>query len=111
MPDHARYRIGLSATPEHYLDEERNERLAEFYGETVFRHTLRQIQPLAGQPLGQLLLWNLFRGLQPAARHTETGMAAQHMDQQGPLIHRCALIDAAHHLRIQRSKTLMALCQ
>lgn len=42
LPDHARYRIGLSATPEHYLDEERNERLAEFYGETVFRHTLRQ---------------------------------------------------------------------
>jgi len=42
LPEHARYRIGLSATPEHYLDEERNERLAEFYGEIVFRYTLRQ---------------------------------------------------------------------
>ena len=42
LPEHARYRIGLSATPEHYLDEERNERLAEFYGQIVFRYTLRQ---------------------------------------------------------------------
>lgn len=42
LPEHARFRIGLSATPEHYLDEERNERLAEFYGEIVFRYTLRQ---------------------------------------------------------------------
>jgi superfamily II DNA or RNA helicase len=42
LPEHARYRIGLSATPEHYLDEERNERLAHFYGEIVFRYTLRQ---------------------------------------------------------------------
>lgn len=42
LPEHSRYRIGLSATPEHYLDEERNERLAEFYGEIVFRYRLRQ---------------------------------------------------------------------
>ena len=42
LPEHARYRIGLSATPEHYLVEERNERLAEFYGDIVFRYTLRQ---------------------------------------------------------------------
>ena len=42
LPEHARYRIGLSATPEHYLDEARNERLAEFYGGIVFRYTLRQ---------------------------------------------------------------------
>ena len=42
LPEQARYRIGLSATPEHYLDEERNDRLAEFYGEIVCRYTLRQ---------------------------------------------------------------------
>ena len=42
LPEHARYRIGLSATPEHYLDEERNERLAGFYSDVVFRYTLRQ---------------------------------------------------------------------
>ncbi len=42
LPEHARYRIGLSATPEHYLDEERNERLEGFYGEIVSRYTLRQ---------------------------------------------------------------------
>ena len=42
LPKDARFRIGLSATPAHYLDEERNERLAEFYGEIVFRYTLRQ---------------------------------------------------------------------
>jgi len=42
LPSHARYRIGLSATPEHYLDEERNERLNEFYGDIVSRYTLKQ---------------------------------------------------------------------
>lgn len=42
LPEYARFRIGLSATPQHYLDEERNERLNEYYGEVVFRYTLRQ---------------------------------------------------------------------
>lgn len=42
LPEHARFRIGLSATPKHYMDEERNERLAEFYGDVVFRYTLQQ---------------------------------------------------------------------
>lgn len=42
LPVHARYRIGLSATPQHYLDEERNERLSEFYGSVVSRYTLKQ---------------------------------------------------------------------
>lgn len=42
LPTHARYRIGLSATPQHYLDEERNERLNEFYGDIVSRYTLKQ---------------------------------------------------------------------
>lgn len=42
LPTHSRYRIGLSATPEHYLDEERNERLNEFYGDIVSRYTLKQ---------------------------------------------------------------------
>ncbi|OYY66581.1 DEAD/DEAH box helicase family protein [Sphingomonas sp. 28-62-11] len=42
LPEQARYRIGLSATPEHYLDAERNARLAAYYGETVFTYTLAQ---------------------------------------------------------------------
>lgn len=42
LPSHARYRIGLSATPEHYLDEERNERLSAFYGDIVSNYTLKQ---------------------------------------------------------------------
>lgn len=42
LPNHARYRIGLSATPEHYLDDERNERLGEFYGDIVSSYTLKQ---------------------------------------------------------------------
>ncbi len=42
LPEHARFRIGLSATPEHYLDEERNERLNEYYGEIIFRYKLKQ---------------------------------------------------------------------
>ena len=42
LPDEARFRIGLSATPQHYLDEERNKRLNEFYGDIVSRYTLSQ---------------------------------------------------------------------
>lgn len=36
----ARFRIGLSATPFHYLDEERNERLRGIYDKSVYRYTL-----------------------------------------------------------------------
>lgn len=42
LPEHARYRIGLSATPQHYLDEERNERLNDYYGKVVSRYTLKE---------------------------------------------------------------------
>ena len=42
LPTHARYRLGLSATPEHYLDEGRNERLNDFYGSIVSQYTLTQ---------------------------------------------------------------------
>ncbi|MEI9850118.1 MAG: DEAD/DEAH box helicase family protein [Sphingomonas sp.] len=42
LPESAGYRIGLSATPEHYLDADRNARLAAYYGETVFTYSLRQ---------------------------------------------------------------------
>ena len=42
LPKDAGLRIGLSATPEHYLDEERNERLNEFYGDIVYSYTLKQ---------------------------------------------------------------------
>lgn len=42
LPGNAKYRIGLSATPEHYLVAERNARLATYYGETVFTYSLRQ---------------------------------------------------------------------
>lgn len=42
LPQNARYRIGLSATPEHYLDDDRNARLRAYYGEIVFSYTLKQ---------------------------------------------------------------------
>lgn len=42
LPDTARFRIGLSATPEHYLDDERNVRLSEFYGQIVYSYSLKQ---------------------------------------------------------------------
>jgi len=42
LPPNARYRIGLSATPEHYLDDERNARLKAYYGEVVYSYTLKQ---------------------------------------------------------------------
>lgn len=42
LPEQAEFRMGLSATPEHYLDEDRNVRLNEFYGDIVYSYTLRQ---------------------------------------------------------------------
>ncbi|MCY4260115.1 MAG: DEAD/DEAH box helicase family protein [Rhodobacteraceae bacterium] len=42
LPKHAKFRIGLSATPKHYIDETRNERLNEFYGDIVSRYTLKE---------------------------------------------------------------------
>lgn len=42
LPSNAAYRIGLSATPMHYLDEQRNDRLKTYYGDVVFKYTLAQ---------------------------------------------------------------------
>lgn len=42
LPDQARFRIGLSATPEHYLDDERNSRLSDFYGDVVYQYSLKE---------------------------------------------------------------------
>ena len=42
LPKNATYRIGLSATPEHYLDDDRNARLKTYYGQVVFSYTLQQ---------------------------------------------------------------------
>ena len=36
----AEFRTGRSATPEHYLDEERNISLADYYGQIVANYTL-----------------------------------------------------------------------
>jgi superfamily II DNA or RNA helicase len=42
LPTNADYRIGLSATPMHYLDEQRNDRLKAYYGDVVFSYSLAQ---------------------------------------------------------------------
>ena len=42
LPEQAHYRIGLSATPMHYLDEERNDRLKAYYGPVIFSYSLAQ---------------------------------------------------------------------
>ncbi|PZO40723.1 MAG: type III restriction endonuclease subunit R [Alphaproteobacteria bacterium] len=42
LPSNAAYRIGLSATPMHYLDEQRNDRLKAYYGDVVFSYSLAQ---------------------------------------------------------------------
>lgn len=40
LPRSARLRLGLSATPDHYMDEAANVRLADFYGPAVTPYTL-----------------------------------------------------------------------
>jgi len=42
LPKQAKYRLGLSATPDHYLDATRNTRLADYYGKVVFSYSLAQ---------------------------------------------------------------------
>ena len=40
LPFNARFKLGLSATPFHYMDEEANERLRNFYGDVVYKYSL-----------------------------------------------------------------------
>lgn len=42
LPAQAKYRLGLSATPQHYLDTARNIRLVGYYGNVVFTYSLAQ---------------------------------------------------------------------
>lgn len=42
LPDQAALRLGLSATPEHYLDTDRNSRLVKFYGRVVAAYSLEE---------------------------------------------------------------------
>ena len=42
LPHNARFIIGLSATPEHYLDDERNRRLEKFYGQIIYSYDLEK---------------------------------------------------------------------
>jgi superfamily II DNA or RNA helicase len=41
LPKNSHYRIGLSATPEHYIDTQATERLTSFYGPVVSEYTLK----------------------------------------------------------------------
>ena len=42
LPQNAKLRLGLSATPEHYIDVEATQRLKDYYGEIVSEFTLAQ---------------------------------------------------------------------
>lgn len=42
LPTRARYRLGLSATPFHYVDDRGNERLRGYYGPRIAQYDLRQ---------------------------------------------------------------------
>lgn len=42
LPKNARFRLGLSATPDHYADEDRNVRLQEYYGDIVYEYSLER---------------------------------------------------------------------
>jgi len=40
LPQHARIRLGLSATPKHYFDEARTANLIKYYGEVAYEYSL-----------------------------------------------------------------------
>lgn len=40
LPINARFKLGLSATPFHYIDDDANERLRAFYGHVVYEYSL-----------------------------------------------------------------------
>ena len=41
LPQHATLKLGLSATPFHYLDEDANDRLRQYFGDVVSEYSLR----------------------------------------------------------------------
>lgn len=41
LPKRATYRVGLSATPDRWMDEEGTDRVLEYFGKSVFRYRLR----------------------------------------------------------------------
>lgn len=42
LPQEAKWRLGLSATPEHYIDQSATERIANYYGPIVSTYTLEE---------------------------------------------------------------------
>ena len=40
IPENSKFKLGLSATPEHYLDDARNENLHDIYGEIIAQYSL-----------------------------------------------------------------------
>lgn len=42
LPKNAKLRLGLSATPDHYANEERNTRLQDYYGDVVYEYSLER---------------------------------------------------------------------
>lgn len=42
LPQHARIRLGLSATPKHYLDDARTTTLTRYYGDVAYEYTMAQ---------------------------------------------------------------------
>lgn len=42
LPQNAKYRLGLSATPDHYADGDRNDRLQTYYGDVVYEYSLER---------------------------------------------------------------------
>ena len=42
LPTHARIRLGLSATPRHYFDDERTAALIKYYGQIVYEYEMAQ---------------------------------------------------------------------
>jgi superfamily II DNA or RNA helicase len=42
LPKEVKYKLGLSATPEHYINEDHNDRLVSYYGKSVYKYTLEK---------------------------------------------------------------------
>ena len=42
LPNFAQYRVGLSATPDRWMDEDGTDRIREYFGSTVFKYGLEQ---------------------------------------------------------------------
>lgn len=116
----AKFRLGLSATPFHYLDEEANQRLREVYDRSVFQYTLADavreevLTPYEYTPVPVELTETEAQDYLDLSDQIARSYAAAKSDMGGPsgqrlkslLMRRARLVGAAENKMVELGKLL-----